>query len=172
MFIFLHNMVQTAKIVPVQAWLQVSRAYWMQKLLFLYWQWEILSLSFAFFSVFDCIRKNYSKDLNWRNHPGTCWTILSNGVIYMYLHLKKFSGDFRGIQIHNLCDASVVLLLTELWSYLRSEHFFHGNTWAQLIDLLRSEWPHSSVGKSTAIQYCRGHAHETHWSHLKTSRFT
>ena len=60
-------------------------------------------------------------EINLRNDSHTCWTIS---------FLKVIS------QPH----------CTNIFF----THSFHGNTWARQIDLLTSEWLHSSVGKSTA----------------------
>ena len=48
-------------------------------------------------------------------------------------------------------------------------HSFHGNTWAQQIDPLPTEWLRNSVGRASH-RHRRGHGFDSRWSSLKLSR--
>ena len=58
----------------------------------------------------------------------------------------KFSDRPASVRI-----ISVIHLSTHFTSISFTNHSFHRNTIAQQIDLLTSEWLHSSIGKSTAL---------------------
>ena len=66
--------------------------------------------------------------VNWRNDPYTCSTI---EAIVSYMCTWKISGVFNGNGNHDLCDASVVLLRTELWSH---SYVSRSICWAHLSD--------------------------------------
>ena len=51
-------------------------------------------------------------------------------------------------------------------------HSFHGNTWAQQIDLITSEWLHNSELVSELHWHRRGRGFESCWRHLKFLKCT
>ena len=69
------------------------------------------------------------------------------------------------------CTASVkviflIHLSTTLHEHIKyTHHSFHGNTWAQCIDLLMSKWLHIPQFVGALHQLCRGLGFESHWRH-------
>ena len=88
------------------------------------------------------------------------------------LSLKKGSDFLKShyrFKLSNYVRGSLLSFVNNphfTYSFLSFIESFYGNKWVQQIDLLPTEWLHSTVGRSALHRHRRGHWIESRWSRL------